>query len=41
MKVMVENLGNLFSQQGAFDPDIIGKVPLRRLRPWMDNAPTM
>ena len=41
MKVMVENLGNLFSQQGAFDPDVIGKVPLRRLRPWMDNAPTM
>jgi hypothetical protein len=34
---MVENLKKTFSTYGSFDTDAVNSVPLRHLRPWLDN----
>jgi hypothetical protein len=36
-QVMVENLKKTFSTYGSFDTDAVRSVPLRPLRPWLDN----
>jgi hypothetical protein len=36
-QVMVENLKKTFSTYGSFDIDAVNSVPLRPLRPWLDN----
>ena len=35
---MVASLEQTFSQKGAFDQAAIDSVPLRRAKPWLDNA---